>query len=141
MTQPVRPSAIAKLPTSVPGLDTITHGGLPKGRATLITGKSGTCKSVLSLQIAANLARTGTKTLVIAVEEEPADLLVTGDSLGFRVTELVRQGALRIVDLTKPMEGPTYVAGSYDLSGLLHRLDAAARELGAKPSRARAALA
>ena len=31
-----------KIPTGVPGLDIITHGGLPKGRTTLVTGRSGT---------------------------------------------------------------------------------------------------
>ena len=34
-------SAINKLPTGVPGLDVITYGGIPQGRTTLITGKSG----------------------------------------------------------------------------------------------------
>jgi circadian clock protein KaiC len=44
-------NSIEKISTGVPGFDYLTHGGIPKGRATLVTGKSGTCKTVLSLQI------------------------------------------------------------------------------------------
>ena len=76
-------TAIRKLPTGVPGLDIITYGGIPQGRTTLITGKSGAGKSILSLQIACNLARTGIKTLVLAIEETPEDLITTADTLGF----------------------------------------------------------
>ena len=44
-------SALKKLATGVPGLDILTHGGIPEGRATLIAGKSGTGKTVMGLQI------------------------------------------------------------------------------------------
>ena len=33
-------SIVQKLRTGVPGLDVITHGGLPKGRTTLVCGRS-----------------------------------------------------------------------------------------------------
>ena len=39
-------SALTKLTTGVPGLDVLTLGGIPQGRSTLITGKSGTGKTV-----------------------------------------------------------------------------------------------
>ena len=55
---------LKKLSTGVPGLDLLTHGGIPEGRSTLIAGKSGTGKSVMSLQIAAHLAATGTPTII-----------------------------------------------------------------------------
>ena len=52
-------SRIRKFETGVPGLDTLTHGGIPEGRSTLITGRSGTGKTVMALQIAAGLALGG----------------------------------------------------------------------------------
>jgi len=67
-------SALKKLETGVPGLDVLTLGGIPEGRATLITGKSGTGKTVMGLQIAANLAGQGIKTILLAVEETPEDM-------------------------------------------------------------------
>lgn len=118
---------IPKLPTGVPGLDRITQGGLPEGRATLITGKSGSAKSVLALQIASNLARAGHQTLLFAVEEEPADLKDTGDSLGLGVSALVAAQKLAIVDLRRPRED-TVVTGEYDAHAFEHRIAAAASE-------------
>jgi circadian clock protein KaiC len=40
--------AIPKSPTGIQGLDEITHGGLPKGRPTLICGGAGSGKTLLA---------------------------------------------------------------------------------------------
>lgn len=40
---------VQKLPTGIEGFDDICHGGLPIGRSTLISGTSGTGKTVFSL--------------------------------------------------------------------------------------------
>jgi circadian clock protein KaiC len=123
---------VTKLTTGVPGLDRLTHGGIPEGRATLVSGKSGTGKSILALQIAAHLAREGKHPLVLAVEEAPEDLAVTGNTLGFDLSGLIESGQLRISDATRPMAGPVVVAGEYDLGGLLHRIAATVRETQAR---------
>ena len=113
-------STIKKLPTGVPGLDILTYGGIPQGRTTLITGKSGAGKSILSLQIACNLARLGIKTVVLTIEETPEDLLSTAGALGFELAERVKDGTIVLTDLTRPMEGPTHVSGDFDVEGLVH---------------------
>ena len=125
-------SALKKLETGVPGLDVLTLGGIPEGRATLIVGRSGTGKTVVGLQIASNLARKGVKTIFLAIEETPEDLEETGDSLGLGITDLVRQGQLIFADITRPMDGPTLVAGDYDIYGLTHRIEALAKQHGAR---------
>ena len=125
-------SALKKLSTGVPGLDTLTHGGIPEGRAILIAGKSGTGKTVVGLQIASHLARSGVKTIFLAVEETPEDLQDTGDSLGLGVGELVASGMLVFSDITRPMDGPTVVAGDYDIFGLTHRIEALVQKNGAR---------
>ncbi|HEU4936232.1 MAG TPA: circadian clock protein KaiC [Vicinamibacterales bacterium] len=125
-------SALKKLETGVPGLDTLTLGGIPEGRSTLITGKSGTGKTVIGLQIASNLARQGIVTIVVAVEESPEDLQDTGDALNLGTSRLVRQGPLYFADITRPMDGPTLVSGEYDLFGLVHRLEALTKQTGAR---------
>ena len=123
--------SIEKVRTGVPGLDIITHGGVPKGRTSLICGRSGTAKSILSLQIATNLAKSGAKVLIVAVEETPEDLITTSSSLGFNLDELVQNGQIRFTDLTRPAEGPTYVAGASDVAGLVDRLAGLVRDFGA----------
>ncbi|MDY7226214.1 circadian clock protein KaiC [Hyalangium rubrum] len=125
-------SPVVKVATGISGLDRITQGGLPKGRTTLITGKSGAAKSVLALQLAGHFARSGMKTVVFAVEETPSDLIESGDSLGFGLSELVAQGQLRFADLTHPADSATVVTGDYDITAMLHRVEAAAKEFGAQ---------
>jgi circadian clock protein KaiC len=100
-------SALEKIATGVPGLDTLLLGGLPVGRSTLIAGKSGTGKTVVTLQIAASLARQRVTTLVVAVEEAPSDLRDTGDALSLGISELEASGRLHFTDVTRPMDGPT----------------------------------
>lgn len=124
-------SEVRKLATGVPGFDVITHGGIPEGRCTLVAGRSGTGKTILGLQVAANLARSGCRVLVLAVEEPAADLVTSGDSLNFGLSGLVADGALRVSDLTRPVEGPTVVSGDYDISGLIHRIEKHVKEMGA----------
>jgi circadian clock protein KaiC len=125
-------SALKKLETGVPGLDVLTLGGIPEGRSTLVVGKSGTGKTVISLQIASNLARQGVKTIVVAVEETPHDLQDSGDTLGLGISKLLRGGNLHFADITRPMDGPTLVSGDYDLYGLVHRLEALVQQTGAR---------
>lgn len=123
---------IEKLRSGVPGLDIITHGGIPKGRTTLVCGRSGTAKSILSLQLATNLARSGVKTLLVAVEETEADLLESARSLGFDLAGLIARKQALVADITRPTEGPTFVSGDYDLSGFLDRLAHDVKRLGAE---------
>jgi circadian clock protein KaiC len=121
---------IARLGTGVGGLDELMYGGLPAGRATLISGRSGTGKTVLALQIAASLARQGVRTLLVAVEETPADLRANGDTLGLGFSELLASEQLCFVDVNR-LDGATLVSGDYDLGGLTHRLEALAKQTGA----------
>jgi circadian clock protein KaiC len=123
---------IRKLPTGVPGLDIITHGGIPEGRSVLVTGRSGTGKTILALQIAANLSRQGVKTILLAVEESPDDLILTGDGLGMDLSGAIKAGSLRLSDASRPMEGPMVVSGEYDISGLIHRVRAIVKQTGAR---------
>ncbi|HEY2943460.1 MAG TPA: ATPase domain-containing protein, partial [Vicinamibacteria bacterium] len=123
---------VSKLPTGVPGLDIITHGGIPEGRSVLVTGRSGTGKTILALQIAANLSRQGVKTILLAVEESPDDLILTGDGLGMDLSGAIKEGSLRVSDASRPMEGPMVVSGEYDISGLIHRVRAIVKQTGAR---------
>jgi circadian clock protein KaiC len=123
---------IEKLRTGVPGLDIITHGGIPKGRTTLICGRSGTAKTILSLQIGANLAASGVPTLIMAVEESPDDLKTSASSLNFELEPLIARKMMSLVDLTRPTEGPVMVSGDYDIQGLLDRVSQLAKQIDAK---------
>jgi circadian clock protein KaiC len=125
-------SVVEKIPTGVPGFDIISHGGIPKGRSSLIVGRSGTGKTILGLQIASHLARNGVSTLLVACEESPDDLISTGDNLGLDLTAAIQSGSLRVTDATRPTDGPMVVSGEYDISGLIHRIDGIVKKTGAQ---------
>lgn len=125
-------SAIRKLETGVPGLDILTHGGIPEGRSTLVVGRAGTGKTILGLQTLAHLAPRGVPGLLLAVEESPEDLVVSGDSLSLGLSSLIQQGKLHISDATQPMDGPVMVSGDYDVSGLIHRIQSVVKRTGAR---------
>lgn len=119
-----------KMETGVPGLDALTHGGLPVGRATLIAGKSGTGKSILALQLAAAFARAGRPCVYVAVEERPDDLRDVGDELGLDLSSLVAAGKLAFVDLRRPTTESVIVSGDFDATGVLARIRAGGEPIG-----------
>ena len=121
-----------KLTTGVPGLDILSHGGLPEGRTTLVVGRSGTGKTILGLQMACHLARSGQPALVLGVEEPVEDLMMTANGLEFGADALINQGKLLIADAMKPTEGTTVVAGDYDPYGLVQRIETLTKQIGAK---------
>src|SRR5687768_6147693 len=125
-------STMKKVRTGVPGLDTLTAGGIPAGRSILVVGRSGTGKTILGLQTACNLARSGITTVVIGIEESAEDLVATGNALGFNMDALRAAGTLHIVDMIRPLEEPTLVNGNYDLFGLVHRIEHLVQRTGAK---------
>ena len=51
------PERLEKAPTGIAGLDEITFGGLPRGRATLICGSPGCGKTMLGVEFLVNGAR------------------------------------------------------------------------------------
>ena len=50
-------AGLVKTPTGIGGFDEITRGGLPRGRATLVTGGAGSGKTVFGVEF---LVRGGT---------------------------------------------------------------------------------
>lgn len=125
-------SLMKKIRTGVPGLDVITTGGLPHGRSTLVVGRSGCGKTILGLQVAANMCRAGINTIVVGIEETADDLIATGDTLGFNLTGLSRQGLLHVSDMMRPLDEPTIVTGDYDIMGFVHRIEHLVSRTGAQ---------
>jgi RecA/RadA recombinase len=52
MTSKKQPS-LQKLETHIPGFDSISCGGLPQGRSTLVCGTTGSAKTVFAVQFLA----------------------------------------------------------------------------------------
>jgi circadian clock protein KaiC len=123
---------LEKAPTGITGLDEVTLGGLPRGRATLICGSAGCGKTMLAVEFLVNGARDyGEPGVFIAFEETKDELVVNAASLDFDLDKLVRERKLAIdhvhIDPNEIAE-----TGEYDLEGLFIRLKYAIESVGAK---------
>ena len=125
--------AISKLETGISGFDQIAQGGLPRGRTTLVSGTAGSGKTVFASQfLAEGIREFDQPGIFVTFEESPPDIRRNIHSLGWNVDAWQRNGKWRFVDASPHMEHETVVIGSYDLGGLLARIEHAVRQIDAK---------
>ncbi len=124
--------ALDKVPTGIPGFDYVAMGGLPRGRATLIKGGSGSGKTIFGCQFLANGVRLGEGAVFVALEESPEDIRVNMAGLGMDIQSWEAEGRWTFVDATPVVDVEVVEIGSYDLDALLARITDAARRTGAK---------
>lgn len=123
---------ILKCPTGIEGLDEITCGGLPRGRASLVCGAAGCGKTMLAMQFLINGAvRYDEPGVFMCFEETEGELTANFASLGADFAALVAADKLRL-DYVRLERSEISETGEYDLEGLFVRLDYAIRSIGAK---------
>jgi circadian clock protein KaiC len=81
----------------VEGLDVLLGGGIPTGDAVLVSGPSGTGKSVLATQFVAAGARQGEPGVIAVFEEHPVEYVRRAQSLGIDLAELEHQGMVKVI--------------------------------------------
>jgi len=88
---------IKKLPTFIPGFDHVSHGGLPEGRTTLVSGTAGSAKTVFAAQyLYEGITRNNENGVFVTFEESPADIRRNMVGLGWDIEKLEKNdgGAL-----------------------------------------------
>jgi circadian clock protein KaiC len=116
----------------IEGFDDISHGGLPIGRTTLISGTSGTGKTLFSIQfLYTGITSCDEAGVFVTFEESPADIIKNAESFGWDLQKLVDQGKLFILDASPDPEGQD-VVGNFDLSALIERIQYAIHKYQAK---------
>jgi len=83
--------------TGVPGLDALLDGGIPVGDAVLVSGPSGTGKSVLTAQFIADGVRRGEPGVIAVFEEHPQEYMRRAQRLGLDLEDMARQGTFAVV--------------------------------------------
>ncbi|RYV51420.1 circadian clock protein KaiC [Pengzhenrongella frigida] len=123
---------LAKAPSGIRGFDQVTDGGLPRGRPTLVTGASGSGKTMFAVEFLVRGARDyGEPGVLLTFEESADDLIENVASLGFDLTQLERDGML-VIDAIHVDPAEVVATGAFNLDGLFIRLAGAVEEVGAK---------
>ncbi|MDB6172712.1 MAG: circadian clock protein KaiC [Chthoniobacteraceae bacterium] len=110
-------SPIPKCLTGISGFDDITNGGLPRGRATLLMGGTGSGKTVFALQTLVNGARTSREPGIFVAFEEGADRInANAASFNWNAREL---GENQLFIFDARVRPDVVKAGEFDLKGML----------------------
>src|SRR6202142_1950265 len=125
-------ATLNKSPTGIEGLDEITSGGLPAGRASLICGAAGCGKTMLALEFLVRGAiQFDEPGVFMMFEENASELTANVRSLGFDLDTLVAQKKV-VLDYVHIERSEIEETGEYDLEGLFIRLGPAIDSIGAK---------
>jgi circadian clock protein KaiC len=127
------PNSVPKIRTEIDGFDLIADGGLPKGRATLVSGTSGSAKTVFAAQfLAAGITRASESGVFVTFEESPDDIRRNMRGFGWEIAEWEAAGRWAFVDASPHPGDPILVAGRYDLGALLARIEHAVKKVNAR---------
>src|SRR5580692_224894 len=118
-------NGIPKALTGIVGFDEITRGGLPRGSVTLVTGGSGSGKTVFGLQM---LVKGGSlfdePGLFVAFEETSRKILANAASFEWPLAKW------EIMDAMPPPDAITI--GQFDFEGMLAILSAKVQAMNAR---------
>jgi circadian clock protein KaiC len=120
---------VTKRLTGIEGFDEITDGGLPLGRTTLLIGGPGCGKTVFALQALVNGAhRKREASIFVAFEESTRQIVTNAATFGWDLPALVKK---KLFFLDARLDPEVVKAGEFDLIGMLHLLEAKAKEINA----------
>ncbi len=85
-----------RISTGIKGLDGMIEGGYPHSRTMLLTGTTGSVKTILGLHFIYQGCSDGKKCAIIATEETPEDLIDQAESIGLPISKYYKKGSLDI---------------------------------------------
>ncbi|WP_292464772.1 ATPase domain-containing protein [Methanolobus sp.] len=92
-----------RIETGIPGLDEMLRGGYFVGTANVVSGDSGTGKTIFGTQFIVEGAKRGENVMCIITSEESKSIVrEMQTSFNWDLEEYVREGKLTFVDITDP---------------------------------------
>jgi circadian clock protein KaiC len=120
----------SKALTGIDGFDEITHGGLPRGRTTLLEGGAGSGKTLFALRFLVHGAQECNEPgIFVAFEETSKRIVANAESFGWNLAELQRK---KLFFLDAQPTTDLIQSGNFDLGGMLAALGAQAKTMGAR---------
>ncbi len=89
-----QPSTRTRVSSGCPALDDVMGGGLLEGSVTLVTGISGTGKTVAGMQFLMAGIAAGKRGLLVSLDEHAEQILRNAEGLGFTPREAIAAGML-----------------------------------------------
>ncbi|MEM0214852.1 MAG: ATPase domain-containing protein [Archaeoglobaceae archaeon] len=129
---------LERVPTGIPGFDELCEGGLLRDRSYLISGTSGSGKTVFAMQYLVNGAKQFNEPgIFVATEERPQHLREHFMSFGWDLEKLEDENMLAIVDATStkiglPSEERYIDVRPFDTRSLLDHIITIQDEIGAR---------
>jgi len=125
-------TGVIKIPTGIRGFDEVLEGGVPKGRTLLITGSTGTGKTVFANEfLYRGITEYNENGVFVTFEEHPEDIIKNVRNFGWDFDLLIRQKKLVFVNVS-PNDSHIEMNGKYDLSPLIERIKYAITKVHAK---------
>jgi KaiC/GvpD/RAD55 family RecA-like ATPase len=87
----------ARTPTGIPGLDSLIGGGFLENSVNLVTGETGTGKTIFCSQFIWNGLQKGETGLYITLEEKPEDIKEDAMIFGWDFEKFEKKGLCRII--------------------------------------------
>ncbi len=133
MTTEAHEDEVPKIATRIEGFDLIANGGIPAARSTLVSGTSGSAKTVFAAQfLAAGISELGEPGVFVTFEESPDDIRRNMAGFGWDIAAWEEQGKWAFVDASpEPCDAPIEI-GQYDLGALLARISHAVKKVDAR---------
>lgn len=124
--------SLEKLETGIPGFDIISEGGLPKGRATLVTGTSGSAKTVFACQFLVQGIHRGENGVFVTFEEPAKAIRKNMRGFGWDIQRWEDENKWMFVDVSPEPGDKPLVSGEYELGPLLARIEYAINKVKAE---------
>ena len=93
---------IKRIETGIQKLDDLIEGGFPSNSSVLVSGPSGTGKTIFCIQYLLHGASKGEKVLYVALEERPCDVRREMSRFGWDLAKYEEDGSLFILDVATP---------------------------------------
>lgn len=125
-------SVLERVKTGVESFDELVMGGLPRARTTVVGGTPGSGKTVFATQFLAHgITLFDENGVLVTFEEPPADIEANMSGFGWDLAKWKKEGRIAFVDASPPANDEL-VVGDFDLTGLLSRIQHAAKSVNAR---------
>ena len=125
-------SGLRKCLTGIKGFDEITEGGIPRNRITLLSGSTGTGKTLLGIDfLISGATQYDERGVFMSFEENDDELFEDVASLNFDLRSLVAEKKI-LLEYVLLERRDVQSAGEFNLEGLFVRLELAIDSIGAK---------